>query len=175
MFLHEYNHIFVRPDEGNLEGFRSYSPDERRSSPEERRPVTLPATERRPSTSHHLDIGKPLMTPGIPSSPFPPLQQKLQEPPVTPKPQVASYEPAYETICTPTSQPPMGFPQPLSGDQSQMNGNGSGLALPDTKGNKARRRESSMMFMMGGIGKSKGGFGNKNSGANSKFTSRKVR
>ena len=160
MFLHEYNHIFVRPEEGNLEALRSHYPKHPHQNPPStpspispRSPYPTP-TDRRPSTTGSLlNPNNPDAAPLTPAlrSPLPPLRPAPQEPPITPKPQFASYEPVYETVVTPTPtmQPVMGFPapQPMLSDGSGDNG---------PSGAKARKRESSMMFMMGRKGYNRG-------------------
>lgn len=146
MFLHEYKHIFVRPDD-NL-------PDDRDTP---RSPFRETHEERRPSvpTAQYMNSLKPLNTPVL-NSPFPPYLQQTQEP-QTPRTIAASYEPSYERVFTPTSAPDMGFPHtpsypPPSEVQPHQGGHtGSSLAGPPMSSDgksKARRRESSMMFMM---------------------------
>ncbi|RPA98004.1 hypothetical protein L873DRAFT_1688967 [Choiromyces venosus 120613-1] len=160
MFLHEYNHIFVRPEEGNLEALRNHYPQHPHQNPpltpspiSPRNPYPTP-TDRRPSTAGSLlnpnNIGAGPLTPAM-HSPLPPLRSAPQEPPIAPKPQFVSYEPAYETVVTPTptTQPVMGFPAP-----PPMLGDGTGDNGPSAV--KARRRESSMMFMMGRKGYNRG-------------------
>ncbi|KAG0639144.1 hypothetical protein HOY80DRAFT_1045916 [Tuber brumale] len=160
MFLHEYNHIFVRPEEGNLEALRSHYPKHPHQNPPStpspvspRSPYPTP-TDRRPSTTGSLlNPNNPNAAPLAPAmhSPLPPSRPAPQEPPITPKPQFASYEPAYGTVITPTptKQPAMGFPTPppMLGDVPGDNG---------PSGAKARRRESSMMFMMSRKGYNRG-------------------
>lgn len=146
MFLHEYKHIFVRPDD-NL-------PDDRDTP---RSPFRETYEERRPSvpTVQYMNPLNQLNTPLL-SSPFLPHLKQIQEP-QTPKTVTASYEPSYEQMFTPTSAPDMGVPHtpsyPPSGEAHHQGGHvGSNLAGPpisgDGKSDKARRRESSMMFKM---------------------------
>lgn len=145
MFLHEYKHIFVRPDD-NL-------PDDRDSP---RSPFREHHEERRPSVATIQYMKQP-NTPGL-NSPLPfPLHPSLMQEPQTPRTIAASYEPSYEQMFTPTSAPSMDFPPRPSGENNpyqneQANNSSAGLQTPgDGKGNRARRRESSMMFMMGGM------------------------
>lgn len=153
MFLHEYNHIFVRPDEGNLDALRTHV-----------------SAEYRPSTSASrggLDPPKTPKTPGLPLSPLPPPSTPLP-PPSTPKPQVVSYEPTYETVVTPTPgmlKSPMTFPQPPASSSKDHS-----PAMLDVKTSKARRRESSMMFMMGAR-KSKNAFSSRHNATEGMFFS----
>lgn len=144
MFLHEYKHIFVRPDD-NLPDDRDtpHSPfQEHQEHHEERRPSV-------PSAQYMNSLKQP-GTPGL-NSPFPPHLQQAQEP-QTPRTAAASYEPTYE-VFTPSSAPDMGFPRtpsyppPGEGHPHQGGYAGSSLTGPPMSG-KARRRESSMMFMM---------------------------
>lgn len=148
MFLHEYRHIFVRPDD-NL-------PDDTNSP---RPPFGgEPHEERRPSIASQLLSSVGPNTPGIKSPLLPPMPLHLQQPqePQTPRTIAASYEPSYEQMFTPTQPefprtpshpPPHDFYQ-----NEQANGSSAGLSIPgDAKGSKQRRRESSMMFMMGGM------------------------
>lgn len=151
MFLHEYKHIFVRPDD-NL-------PDDRDTP---RSPFREHHQERRPSipTAQYLNSVKPPNTPGLNSPrPFPPHLNQMQEP-QTPRTVAASYEPSYEQMFTPTSAPNMDFPRtpsyPPPGEghlyqNEQANDSSAGLVSSEAKGGRARRRESSMMFMMGGM------------------------
>lgn len=145
MFLHEYKHIFVRPDD-NLPDDRDTPSSPFRENHEERRP-SVP-------TVQHMNSPKQLNTPAL-NSPFPPHLQQIQEP-QTPRTATASYEPSYEKMFTPTSAPDMVFPHtpsypPPGEDHPHQGGHASGnLAGPPISGGigKARRRESSMMFMM---------------------------
>ncbi|PWW72070.1 hypothetical protein C7212DRAFT_302347 [Tuber magnatum] len=160
MFLHEYNHIFVRPEEGNLEALRSHYPKHPHQNPPSTPSPVSPRSPYPTLTDHRPSVTGSLLNPRNPNaapltpamrSPLPPSRPAPQDPPITPKPQFASYEPTYETVITPTptTQPAMGFPVP-----PPMLGDGPGDNGPS--GAKARRRESSMMFMMGRKGYNRG-------------------
>lgn len=141
MFLHEYKHIFIRPDD-NL-------PDDRDTP---RSPFRENHEERRPSvpTVQYMNSLQQLNTPVL-NSPFPPFLQQMQEP-QTPRTVAASYEPSYEKMFTPTSAPDMGFPRtPSYPPPGEGHVGGSSTRPPissDGKSNKTRRRESSMFSML---------------------------
>jgi RalA-binding protein 1 len=147
MFLHEYRYIFFRDADGNPPAFAP--------------PTAAPPQPPRSPMP-------PMMSPRTQNFDFP--ERRMMEPPRTPmlpshpaaiRPpgmaqQTVAYEPNYENqpqISSPTqiSSPRFDIPPP-SNDSSS----GNSLAVPgaDAKSNKSRRRESSMMFMMGGLKKS---------------------
>ncbi|KAL7275690.1 Rho GTPase activating protein [Rhizina undulata] len=154
MFLHEYHEIFFRSSEdGGREEERDSQipqgqqqqmpPNPASPPPSERKPSLTTPGDRRPSLTTP-EGRRPSLTPRTPMSP-PPLFQQLPQTPV-----VASYEPSYEQHFVPG---PMSVHEPSKLQENNAR-ESSGLLVPvDPKANKARRRESSMMFMMGGMGR----------------------
>lgn len=127
MFLHEYRQIF-------------FSEGETPQSPQPLAQPTVPSQR----------VMEPPGTPTL--NPLHSLQQRPQQRQPQPAP-YESYEPSYERR-EPTS-PTSSIGTNLS--QATNTTTPSSLGVPsDGKSAKTRRRESSMMFMMGGMGKNKG-------------------
>ncbi|RPB11142.1 hypothetical protein P167DRAFT_546496 [Morchella conica CCBAS932] len=167
MFLHEYRHIFVRPEEqypSEHEPPQSPSREAHDNRPTITGPMqqsaqppqqqlqqqTQQQPQQQPSTQQQQQqqlIHHPGPVPGTPGLPLKtPLPNLVQEP-QTPRTVAASYEPDYSQMFTPSQSEFPRSPLPVEVTQGES---ASGLSLPE-KGGRQRRRESSMMFMMGGM------------------------
>ncbi|KAF8543567.1 hypothetical protein BDD12DRAFT_978261 [Trichophaea hybrida] len=144
MFLHEYRYIFFR----NGEASPPLQPPQPPQSPKAMmspRKQTFDLSTQSLSASRMMD---PPLTPMMPTHPA------AIRPPGS-QPQVISYEPTYDgpTITSPTQISAPRFDLDLN---SPVGSSGGSLSVPGSEGknSKSRRRESSMMFMMGGLKKS---------------------
>ncbi|KAI5857874.1 hypothetical protein BZA05DRAFT_415257 [Tricharina praecox] len=156
MFLHEYRYIFFldgeappAPPPPTLPTLEYPSTPGFGPGPLSPRQQTFQSTDRPALSSQRMM--EPPRTPMLPSHPM-----TIRPPGSLPPPQIVSYEPNYDTqpqITSPTQISAPRFDVMPPQDAGSSSGNG-GLSVPDNgKGSKSRRRESSMMFMMGGLKK----------------------
>jgi RalA-binding protein 1 len=148
MFLHEYRYIFFRDADGNVPALAPAA-----ASPLPQPPRSpMPPMIQSPRTQNFEFPERRMMEP--PRTPMLPSHPAAIRPPGMAQ-QTIAYEPNYDNqpqISSPTfNSNRFGEIAPSSDSSS-----GTSLAVPgaDAKSNKSRRRESSMMFMMGGLKKS---------------------
>jgi len=155
MFLHEYRFIFFL--DGEAPPAPSPAPTQAPPPTPGFGPGLLSPRQQtfqfpdRPTLSSQRMM-EPPRTPMLPSHPA-----TIRPPGSQPPPQVVSYEPNYDMqpqITSPTQFNAPRFDSMLPSDAGSSSANGGGLSVPDNgKGPKSKRRESSMMFMMGGLKK----------------------
>lgn len=145
MFLHEYRYIFFRNGEGSPPP-PPLEPPQPLQSP---KPLMSPRQHTFDLPTQSLSASR-MMDP--PLTPMMPTHPAAIRPPGS-APQVISYEPKYDgpQITSPTQ-----ISAPRFDLDNNPSGSSGGLTVPGSEGknSKSRRRESSMMFMMGGLKKS---------------------
>ncbi|KAI5814829.1 hypothetical protein BZA77DRAFT_294720 [Pyronema omphalodes] len=147
MFLHEYRYIFFRDGEA--------------PPPEPPRIEAPPGSPKPLMSPRQATFDGPSMIMEPPRTPMLPAHPAAIQPPGA-RPQIISYEPRYDgpVITSPTqiSGPRFDIDHSAAAAAAAQSSSGSGLMVPgqDAKSQKTKRRESSMMFMMGGL--KKGGF-----------------